>query len=203
MGVEELRAALEQEGRARVAALLREAESEAAQLREEAARDAERGRAERLAREEASVRRDARARVSAARAAARRRVLEAREEFLARVFERAEDELSRALEAPDAQSWLLDRAREALAHLPEGAARLVASIGAAPALADAFGAREDVHVEDDPELPGGFRAIGAGGAIVVDATAPALIGQARATLSIDVLKRLERGRATTRGDGGA
>lgn len=192
MGVEELRTEIERQGRARVAAISSESAAEAARVREEAARDAERRRAERLAREEAALRGEARSRVASARSAQRRRLLEAREALLERVFARAEDALSQALVSPDARAWLLDRAREAFAHLPEGAVRIAASKGVGPTLAEAFAEREDVRVEEDPELPAGFRASSADGAVVVDATAGALIGRARATLAIDVVQRLRR-----------
>ena len=196
MGVEELRASLEQEGRARAAELLREADAEAARIREAAAAAAARSRADQLGRHETDLRREAGARIAAARIEARRLVLESREEFLARIFERAADDLSRALDAPGARAWLVARALEALSHLPEGRARVAASSG----VADALQTCEGMRVESDPELPAGFRAISTDGAIVVDATVPTLIEQARATLPIDVLGWFERDRAAARGD---
>jgi vacuolar-type H+-ATPase subunit E/Vma4 len=196
MGIEELRASLEQEGHARAAALLHEADTEVARLREAATAAAARERADQLGRQEIELRREANARIAAARTAARRRVLEAREEFLARVFERAADDLSQALVAPDARAWLLARANEALAHLPAGRTRVEASLG----VADALRTCDGMQVEVAPALPAGFRASSADDAIVVDATVPALIDRARATLAIDVLGWLEHESVVERGD---
>jgi vacuolar-type H+-ATPase subunit E/Vma4 len=200
VGIEELRQALEQEGRDRVAAILAEAEAEVERMRGDAERDVARERGERLAREEATLRRESHHRIAAERDSARRLVLEAREALLERVIELAAEELGRAIEEPGRRTWLLARAREALAHLPEGPSRLVASSAVAPALTEALADLADVRVEADPELAAGFRATSGDGAVLVDVTAPTLIEQRRATLAIDALRRLAQEDAATPGD---
>ena len=201
MGAEELRASLEQQGRARIAALRREAEAEAERLREQAAAAAARRRAERLGRAEVELRREARARIAVARLAARRVALESRAALLDRVFAQAKQELARALAAPAAGAWLVARVAEALAHLPPGEKRLIASSAVVPALASALEGREDVRVEPDPALDAGFRAVSGDGRVVVEATASSLIEQARAGLAADVLHQLVSGSEAAPGAG--
>lgn len=196
MGFAELQAALEQEGAARVAAIRREAEAEAARLREAARKSAARRRAEQLERAEAELRREAHARVADARKAARREVLAARGALLERVFERASSELARALGAPAARPWLEARIAEALAYLPGGKARVIAADAVADVLEEVLAEREDVRVERDPGLPGGFRASSADGAVVVDASVASLIEQARASLAPEVAGRFASLRAS-------
>jgi vacuolar-type H+-ATPase subunit E/Vma4 len=125
--------------------------------------------------------------------------LEARDLLLERVFERASQELSRALAAPEARAWLEARVVEALALLPQGGGRVSASSEGAAVLARALEGREDVSVETDPELSGGFRATSADGAVVIDVTAPSLIARARAGLAPEVLRGLASDRPPERG----
>jgi vacuolar-type H+-ATPase subunit E/Vma4 len=198
VGVEELRSSLEQEGRARIAAIGREAAAEAERLRADAAQAASRRREELLGRAELELRREARARVAEARREARRLALAARAELLERVFERAAEELARALAAPSARAWLEARADEALALLPGGASRVTASSELAAGLAQALEGREGVRVEADPAQPAGFRASSADGAIVVDATVPSLIEQARTRLAAEVLRDIAPGGSSGR-----
>lgn len=190
MGVEELRASLEEEGRGRIAALEAEAAGEAERLRAEAEAATARRRAERLGRAEQELRGEARARIAAAVREERRRTLEARAELLERVFERAAELLAGALAAPGAAAWLEARAAEALSLLPAGPARVSASPGVAPALEALLADRADVGVETDPELAAGFRVGSGEGGVSVDVTAPSLIDQARATQAAEIVRGL-------------
>jgi vacuolar-type H+-ATPase subunit E/Vma4 len=191
MGVEALRAAVEADGRARVAATLREAEERAATLRAEADSMASRRRQEVLRREEATLRREPRARVAAAFSEAQRRVLEARTELVERVFEMAGEMAPRLLDSPEARETLVARVEEALAHIPGSDVAITASSGVARVLEDALAGRAGVRVECDPDLPAGFRAARGDGTLVVDATLPSLLGHHRATLAIELMERIE------------
>jgi vacuolar-type H+-ATPase subunit E/Vma4 len=196
MGVEALRTAVEADGRARVAALLREAEELAAELRAEAESVASRRREEVLRREEAALRREPRARVATAFREAQKRMLEARADLVERVFSMAADLAPRLLDAPQAREMLAARAEEALTHISGGDVVITASSGVAPILEDALVGRRGVRVERDPGLAAGFRAARVDGNVVVDATFPSLLSHPRATLAIEVIKRIERESAT-------
>jgi vacuolar-type H+-ATPase subunit E/Vma4 len=190
MGVEELRVALQERGQMRVAEILAEAEAGARRLREAARQEAARRRNEQLRRAEEQLREEARGRVAAARREARRRVLVAREAFLERLFERLAGELARTLGEPVGQAWIADRAREALAFLPEGPLRFMASPSVTPCLADALAGHDRVRIETDPELPAGFVASDPDGRLSVDATLPRWIEHERSQLAIEALRRL-------------
>jgi vacuolar-type H+-ATPase subunit E/Vma4 len=192
VGSEALRAVIESEGRARAAAILRAAEEEASRLRTEAAARARQRHEDALREEEAALRRDAETRTAAARARARKRVLEARDEFLARVFALAGEALSAEIEKPAARAELLARLEHALSLMPpESPVLVAASTGVAPWLEAALAGRDGVRVESDPELPAGFRVVGAGGAIVIDAPLVRLLEASRPALAIELLRRLD------------
>jgi vacuolar-type H+-ATPase subunit E/Vma4 len=194
-----LRASIESEGRARVIAILRDAEEEAARLRDEALSLASQRHGKELRNQEVELRRAANVRIAAARAGTRTRVLEARADLLDRVFAMAEQALSAELEADSARDELVARAERALGFMPPNSpVVLICSSSVAPVLETELGKRDGVRVECDPELPAGFRAVGADGAIVVDATLAKLLELDRAALAIEILRRVESDR-----DGGA
>jgi vacuolar-type H+-ATPase subunit E/Vma4 len=191
LGIDELRTAIEAEGRARVAAVLHDASEQAARIGRETQASADLHRRDALARAEAELRCDARMRVAKAERAARSRVLEARAGLLDRVFELARDALPAALEAPGARERLIAHAEPAMAHMPEGPVVVTASSDLSTALEATLGGREGVRVESDGELPAGFRVSSADGALVVDATLEKLLDLRRPELAIQVLRRLE------------
>ena len=192
MGVEALRAAVEADGRARVAATLREAEEQAAKIRAEAESLASLRHREALRREEAALHREPRARVAAAYGEAQRRVLDARSDLVERVFAMAAELAPELLDSAVGREMLTVRAEEALAHFPGGEVVISASSSVAPVLEQALAERRDVRVECDSRLPAGFRAARRDGTLVVDATIESLLEQHRATLAIELLERIGR-----------
>lgn len=191
MTTDALRAAIESEGRARVAAIFRAAEEEAKQVREAAAARARQRQHDALHSEELELRRRASLRTLAARTEARKRVFEAREDLLDRVFARAEQVLSRELQAPAARGWQLARLERALGYVrPEAEVVVLGSSGVAPWLQEELEHRENLRVECDPDLPTGFRVEADGGALVVDVTLPRLLDADRPVLAIGVLQQL-------------
>jgi len=97
---------------------------------------------------------------------------------------------------PAARHAAVARARDALAFMPSGDAVVVCSTAVAPILkqelAEVLEQHEgDVRIETRPDLPIGFRVVGAGGALTVDATLERLLELDRPALAIDVLRRLE------------
>jgi vacuolar-type H+-ATPase subunit E/Vma4 len=191
MSIEALRSAIEAQGRARVAAALRDGEDEAGTLRSEAARAAARRRRETLEGEEAALRRAAGARIAAARLRAMQEVLEARETLLDRVFAKAAASASETLGSPQARAWLVAAACGALAHMPEGSVTFRCSHEVVAWLEEALAEREGVRVEADLEGAVGFRAIGAGGELVVDGTLERMLELRRPELAIEVIERLD------------
>jgi len=192
MGVAELRAALEAEGRERAAGVLRAADEQVEKLLADARAEAARRRAAELRAQEAVLRREAHARLAQARRRAQRRVLEAREALLERVFAAAREALaepSATAPAPDAAVTLV---RQLLAHLPPGEASLVCAPFLAPAIEAALAGRGDVRVRSDPALAAGLRVSGAQGRLELDATPSTLLDLHRSELAIVVLREFER-----------
>jgi vacuolar-type H+-ATPase subunit E/Vma4 len=199
VGTDALRASIESEGRARVVAILRSAEEEAARLRDEASSLARKRRGDVLRDTEVKLRRAANLRIAAARAEARRHVLEARADLLDRVFAMAEQALAAESQAHSASGELVARAERALAFMPpDVAVVLTCSSGVAPVLESALADRDGIRIECDPDFPTGFRAVGADGAVDVDATLVRLLELDRSTLAIEILRQFEADR-----DGGA
>jgi vacuolar-type H+-ATPase subunit E/Vma4 len=192
VGTDALRAAVEAEGRARVAGIRRSAEVEAARLHREASSDARRRQDEELRDLETELRRAASARIAAARAEARGLILRAREELVGRVFTEAREALATDVEADSARDELVARAEQALEHMPPGQEIVFAcSDAAAPILKAALAERAGVRVERDPDLAAGFRASGAEGAVVVDGTPSSLLDANRQALAIEILQQLD------------
>jgi len=138
--------------------------------------------------------------LASARLDGRRRVLEARDVLLDRLFARARELLAEAIQQPAARRRLAERASEALEFIPAGAATIQCSPGVAPILEAELRdllerEPQGVRVETDPELPPGFRVVGAGGSLTVDATLEKLLELDRPILAIEVLRRLEREQA--------
>jgi vacuolar-type H+-ATPase subunit E/Vma4 len=201
VGADALRAAIEAEGSARIAAILRGAELEASLLRREASSKARQRQSDELRDLEAQLRHEANARIAEARAEARKQVLDAREAFIRRVFDGAREAVSSEAEASALHAAWIARAERALDHMPpDGPIVFTCSSAVAPLLEPALVGREGVRVESDPELPAGFRATGPNGAVVVDATFPSLLEMDRPLLAIEVLRRL-RGEQSERGGG--
>jgi len=194
VGSDALRAAIEAEGRARVATILRQAEIEADRLLGEASSDARRREEAAVRAREAELREEANERIARARAEARKRVLEARDELLDRVFAKAREAFARPSDDPSDRARLIARARDALRYMPEeGPIVFTCSEDAAPALESALADHERVAIERDPDLPSGFRATGANGAITVDATLTSLLDTNRPVLAIGVTSLLREG----------
>ncbi|MBW2233165.1 MAG: hypothetical protein JRH17_22505 [Deltaproteobacteria bacterium] len=193
MGIDALRAAVEEEARANVAALLDEARAHARALGAEAAEEASARRRRSLRDEEARLRSATARRIAAARGAAQARVLEARDVLLDRVFALACDQLRAALDSPAALQRMVDLVEEAIGHLSAGRVVIACSSELAEPFVEAFAGREDVRIEPDPEMPCGFRAHGPDHAVIVDATLAKLLELRRPMLAIEVLQRLERG----------
>jgi vacuolar-type H+-ATPase subunit E/Vma4 len=192
VGIDALRAAIEAEGRARVAGILRSAEVEVTRLHREASSDARRRQDEELRDLETELRREANARIAAARAEARSLVLQARDELVGRVFAGARDALSTDVETASARDELVARAEQALEYIPPGQQIVFAcSDGAARVLKAALAEREGIRVERDPDLPAGFRASGAEGAVVVDGTPSSLLDANRQALAVEILQQLD------------
>jgi vacuolar-type H+-ATPase subunit E/Vma4 len=200
VGSDALRAAIAAEGRARVAAILRAAETEASQLDREAASRARQRRDDELRDLAAAARSEANARIAVARAEARKLVLEARDELIQRVFGRARDTIASEAEALVARGELLARVEQALEHLPaEHPIVLTCASAVAPVLEAAFANREEVRVECDPDIGAGFRATGAHGAVVIDATLSSLLDRERPTLAIEMLQKFHAEQTGSRG----
>lgn len=137
----------------------------------------------------------ARALVSA-RLDGRRRALVARDLLLDRVFARGRALLAEAIQSPAARRCLAQRAGEALAFVPAGGATIQCSPGVAPLLEAELGDRlaegpHGVRVETQPDLPPGFRILGAGGSLTVEAILETLLELDRPRLAIEVLRQLE------------
>jgi vacuolar-type H+-ATPase subunit E/Vma4 len=192
VGIEELKDVVAARGRDRVAALRRDAEAEAARLREEAESEIGRETARRLDEEKATLEREAGVRIAEARGAARRRVLMARQDLLERIFAAARRSAEgEPIDEASFEMWT-SRIRRALAQLPAGPATLVCSARLEKAGEEAF-ERAGLKVEVDPSLSQGFRALGAEGRLMIDATVSALLDRDRSRLSIEVLNRLSEG----------
>jgi vacuolar-type H+-ATPase subunit E/Vma4 len=193
VGIDALRSAVEKEARAKAVALEADARARAQALRSEAAAAAAARLDGSLRDEEAALRRETATRIADARRAAQSRVLEARETLLERIFALAREQLPAAIDTPSARSWLIGMARDALAHMPDGSVVLECSAEVAVPLREALAAEESVQFETDPELPCGFRARSASGAIVIDVTLARLLDLQRPKLAIEVLQRLAAG----------
>lgn len=191
MGVDALRAAVESEGRERVAAIRSRAEAEAARLRHQAESAAAEHRRETLQLETEELRRAARARVAEARAAAHARVLEARSTLLERVSARARELLPATIASERGRAWLIELAEQALGYMPQGEVTVSCSTDVASTVEAALMEREGVRIEHDPDLPPGLRIVGGGGSVTVDATLPRLLELHRPRIAIGVLRRLE------------
>jgi vacuolar-type H+-ATPase subunit E/Vma4 len=191
VGSEALIAAIEAEGRERVAALLHEAEAEAETLRAEADAQARLVGEQTLALHERDLRADVHARIAVVSAETRRRVLEARAVLLERIFGLAREALPAALESGAAQAALASRAQAALEHAPVGAVEIMCSTNAIEAIQVALAGRDGVTLEHDPELAAGFRLSAAGGALIIDATLEQLLVQQRDRLAIALMHRIE------------
>jgi hypothetical protein len=81
---------------------------------------------------------------------------------------------------------------------PDVAVVLTCSSSVAPVFESALANRDGLRIECDPDLPAGFRAVGADGAVDVDVTLARLLELDRSTLAIEILRQLESDR-----DGGA
>lgn len=185
-----LRAEIEAQGRARLAAIRRDTRARIGALRAERRAEAERRRAEALRGPERALRLELARDLAQARIAGERERLEAQHALLDRVFERARALLPRALETPAARSRLVERAREALGFVPAGGAVIACSTGVADVLEGPLERPGDVRIETHPDLPAGFRVEAASGALVIDATLERLLELGRPTLAIEVLRRL-------------
>ena len=192
MSTDALRAALEADGQARIGAILGKAQEQVGRICADAQSLAAERRSEVLREAELQLRREGNRRLATARAEARKRTLEARDELLDRVFGAARQALSAALDGSEARSQLIRRSLRALSHMPDGPVVFTCSSDVAPILEAALTDRADVRVESDPEVAGGFRAVGGKGSLVVDATFPNLLDIDRPALAIAVLQRLDR-----------
>jgi V/A-type H+-transporting ATPase subunit E len=191
MGSEALATVVEAEGRARVAAIHAEAAAEADALRANAEREARRRGDEVLVVRERELRADAHARIAEVRVETRRSVLEARQRLLERIFALAREALPSALETPAAQTTLSERARSALERAPAGPIAIRCSPAAMTAVEVAAAGRENVSVERDDALPAGFQLSAAAGALIVDATLERLLDLQRASLAIELMRRID------------
>lgn len=195
MGVDALRAAVEEEARTRISSVLENARQQALALCQQARSQALERRARALRDAESALRRAAAQRVAAARRTAQERVLGAREALLDRLFGRARDLLPALVDDAAARAQIAGLAEQALRHLPPGPAHIECSPGIADALEAELAGRDALIVTRDPDLEAGFRVRSGSGALVVDAVLATLLELARPQLAIEVLARLERGRS--------
>jgi len=186
-----LRAAVEADGQTRIKTILQAAREQASRIRADAESLATGIQSDVLREEELRLRREGNRRIAAARAEARKREFDARNELLDRVFAAAREALPDALERPEARMQLVARVERALSHMPEGPVVVSCSSNLASVLATALADRNDVRVESDAKLAVGFRAVGGGGSLVVDATFANLLDLDRPAFAIEILRRLE------------
>jgi len=195
MGVDELRAAVEEESEARVASLLADARA-AARLLLEAAESARSSRRQKVLHEEAiEIRRKASARVAAARSEAQQRVLATRQNLLDRVFDLASDRLSNLLDEPSARQRMVELVEQSLRYMPQGPIVVECSTDLSELLCEVLSGRHGLDVECVADMPSGFRTKSGDGALVVDATLTKLLELARPALAIGVLRQVEHGKA--------
>jgi len=192
MGLAELRAALEAEGRERAAGVLRAADEQVEKLLADSRAEAARRRAAELRAQEAVLRREVRARLAQVRRRAQRRVLEAREALLERVFAAARELLAEPSATAPASDAVGALVRQVLAHLPPGEASLTCAPFLAPGVEAALAGRGDASVRSDPTLAAGLRVSAAQGRLELDATPSTLLDLHRGELALVVLRELEQ-----------
>lgn len=119
----------------------------------------------------------------------RRGLLERRREVLDAILQRARRKLETHSPGPDLSARL---AREAVAYLPPGRARLRGGEHALEAAGRAAGERGDLELtmEPDPALPG---VLASTPEVEVDATLPALLDARRGDLAVALTRRIEIG----------
>lgn len=204
MGLDALLAKLDADARREREEILSRATRRAEALRAQAEAELERAHTRALddvrAREEAAARK----RIVEARTEARRTVFQARQKLLGRIRSAAEERIDRGSEDDLYRSALPEEVEAALQRAPAGAIQVRAASGLVDALREAVrgawpengegpGATDTpaLEVVSDDEVGTGFLAVGAEGAVVVDATLSARLERAWPAEAMRLLKELD------------
>ncbi len=193
MALEHLIRALEEDAEGRVRRRLETARAEVDRLLAEAERERGQQRLTRLRDWEKELRREAYLELARARREGRREVLLARERMLDRVLAAAEDRLAALLEQDACRIALGERLEVAQAYMGDEPCVLRASPGLAGELRSHLAGRAGVTVVEEPDLGSGFSLEAQDGSVRVDGTLEALLARLRPVLSLEVVRRVERG----------
>lgn len=189
MGLDALLAKLDADARREREEIISRATRRAEAVREEAEAELKRSRTRALDEVRAEERAEARKKVVEARTEARHIVFQARHDLLRRIRSATEERIDGGADDEAYRSALPDEVDAVLRRAPAGAMRVRAAPGLVEALRDALSeARTEIVADDD--VGTGFVAVGAEGAVIIDATLSARLERAWPAEAMRLLQEL-------------